>query len=70
MATEKGNGPGYLHVTLVRSFVHSTERQQSTVRALGLRKIHQTVSLPDSPAVRGMIRRVAHLLQVKQDQPR
>ncbi|HEV2654954.1 MAG TPA: 50S ribosomal protein L30, partial [Ktedonobacteraceae bacterium] len=40
--------------------------QKATIRALGLRKLQQTVELDDQPAVRGMIRKVIHLVQVEE----
>lgn len=55
-----------LEVTLKRSVIGGTEVQKKTVGALGLKKIRQTVVLDDTPAIRGMINRVAHLLDVKE----
>lgn len=52
---------------LVRSTIGGTERQRATVRALGLRKLHQVVELPDSPATRGMVLKVAHLVRIEKD---
>ena len=51
-----------LKVTLIKSPIGNNERQKRTVRALGLRKVHQTVELADTPAVRGMIAKVPHLV--------
>jgi large subunit ribosomal protein L30 len=42
-------------------------RHRATVRGLGLRRMHQTVELQDTPAIRGMIRQVAYLVRVDQD---
>jgi large subunit ribosomal protein L30 len=55
-----------LKVTLVKSPIGYDQRQKRTVRALGLRHIHQTVELADTPAVRGMIAKVPHLLRVEE----
>jgi len=55
-----------LRITLVRSPIGYTVRQKSTVRALGLRKLNQTVEHEDKPAVRGMINSVTHLLEVEE----
>ncbi len=52
---------------LVRSPIGGTERQRATVRALGLRKLHQVVEHPDSPVTRGMVEKVAHLVRVVED---
>ncbi|HKG25297.1 MAG TPA: 50S ribosomal protein L30 [Thermomicrobiales bacterium] len=54
-----------LRVTLVRSTIGKPKDQGATVRSLGLRKLHQTVELPDTPSVRGMLNKVRHLLNVE-----
>ncbi|MFS0675120.1 50S ribosomal protein L30 [Ornithinibacillus sp. 179-J 7C1 HS] len=55
-----------LEITLTRSVIGAKEKQMKTVEALGLRKIRQTVVLEDTPAVRGMVNRVSHLVTVKE----
>ncbi len=55
-----------LRITLVRSPIGYSLRQKRTVRALGLRRLHQTVQKPDSPALRGMLSGVRHLLRVEE----
>ena len=55
-----------LRITLVRSTIGQKPKQRATVESLGLRKIRQTVERPDDPSVRGMISRVAHLLEVEE----
>jgi large subunit ribosomal protein L30 len=55
-----------LRVTLIKSPIGNNERQKRTVRALGLGKVHQTVELADTPAVRGMIAKVPHLVAVEE----
>ena len=55
-----------IRVTLVRSPIGYTKDQKATVKALGLRRMHQTVEQKDNPAVRGMIRKVVHLLKVEE----
>jgi large subunit ribosomal protein L30 len=52
-----------LKVTLKKSPIKSSKRQRETVRGLGLRKLHQSRIVPDTPEVRGMIKKVAHLLE-------
>jgi large subunit ribosomal protein L30 len=52
-----------LKVTLVRSPVGTMRLHRLCVRGLGLRKIRQTVELQDTPAIRGMIDKVAYLLK-------
>jgi large subunit ribosomal protein L30 len=51
-------------VTLVRSPVSAKADHQATVRGLGLKRMHQSRELEDTPAVRGMITKVAHLVKV------
>jgi len=55
-----------LLVTLVRSPIGYTKDQKATARALGLRRLHQTVEHKDNPAVRGMIRKIVHLVQIEE----
>ncbi len=54
-----------LKVTLVKSPIACRQAHQQTVRGLGLRRLRQTVELEDTPAVRGMIRRVNYLLRLE-----
>ena len=54
-----------LRITLVRSAIGSKPKQRGTLRALGLRKIDQTVELPDRPEIRGMVAKVPHLVRVE-----
>jgi large subunit ribosomal protein L30 len=53
-----------LKVTLVRSPISAKVGHQATVRGLGLKRLHQSRELEDTPAVRGMITKVAHLVKV------
>ena len=53
-----------LKVTLIRSTIGFNETQAKTVQGMGLRKIRHTVELPDTPATRGMILKVRHLVTV------
>jgi len=53
-----------LRVTLVKSAIGYSKRQKNTVQALGLRKLGQTVQHQDTPAIRGMINKISHLLRV------
>ncbi|SDW91036.1 LSU ribosomal protein L30P [Marininema mesophilum] len=57
-----------LAITLKRSLIGRPETQRVTVRTLGLTKREQTVIQNDSPAIRGMIKKVSHLLEVKEVQ--
>ena len=55
-----------MKVTLVKSTIGCVPKHKKTVEAMGLRKLHQTVELPDNPAVRGMIKQVSYLLKVEE----
>ena len=56
---------GRLRVTQVKSTVSFDRKQAAVVRGLGLRRIRHTVELADSPAARGMIHKVRHLVRVE-----
>ncbi|MBL8514768.1 MAG: 50S ribosomal protein L30 [Betaproteobacteria bacterium] len=51
-------------VKLVKSTIGRLEAHKACVRGLGLKKIHQTATLEDTPAVRGMINKVSYMLEV------
>ena len=53
-------------ITLVKSVIDRSQRQKDTVRALGLRKMNQTVEQELSHQVKGMIDKVAHLVKVEE----
>ncbi|HET8587583.1 MAG TPA: 50S ribosomal protein L30 [Candidatus Limnocylindria bacterium] len=55
-----------MRVTLVRSTIGHKAAARGTVRALGLHRLHETVEIADTPANRGMLRRVAFLLEVEE----
>ncbi|HLS08814.1 50S ribosomal protein L30 [Lentibacillus sp.] len=55
-----------LEITLTRSVIGQKEGQRQTVQSLGLKKIRQSVVREDTPAVRGMIDKVSHLVTVKE----
>jgi large subunit ribosomal protein L30 len=55
-----------LAVTLVKSPIGYSERQKKTVRALGLRRLGQTIEHDDTAVIRGMINKVSHLVSVKE----
>ena len=58
-------GEKNIRVTLVRSPIGYTKDQRATARALGLRRLHQTIEHKDTPTVRGMIQKIIHLVQVE-----
>ena len=55
-----------LKVTQVKSEIGSKPKQRGTLRALGLRRLGQSNTLPDRPEIRGMIRKVPHLVTVEE----
>ena len=59
--------PSRLRVTWVRSAIGHRPEAVGTIRALGLHRLHQTVEVADTPAIRGMLRRVAFLVSVDGD---
>ncbi len=60
----KTNTEKKVRVKLVKSAISANVAHQATVRGLGLRRMHQTRELEDTPAVRGMIKSVAFLVKV------
>jgi large subunit ribosomal protein L30 len=57
-----------VRVTLVKSPIGYSKRQKATVRALGLRRMHQTIEHVDSPVLRGMLAKVSHLVLVEENE--
>ena len=60
------SGKATVRVTQVRSPAGRTQDQHATLKGLGLYKINRTRELEDTPAVRGMIRKVQHLVRVEE----
>lgn len=52
-------------VTLVRIPIGTMERHRQCLKGLGLRRMHQTVELQDTPAIRGIINKISYMLQVE-----
>ena len=55
-----------LRIKWVRSSIGYPKDQKETIKALGLHKLQRTVEHDDNPAIRGMVRKVIHLLQVEE----
>ena len=53
-----------VQIKQVRSAIGFDQGQRATLRGLGFRRLHQVVELEDTPAVRGMIKKVSHLIEV------
>jgi large subunit ribosomal protein L30 len=68
MAKEKkgggAEGRGKLRIRMIGSVIGCPEKQRATVRGLGLRRLHQVVEREDTPAVRGMVKKVPHLAEI------
>jgi large subunit ribosomal protein L30 len=66
MAAEKkgAKNAGKVKVKWVVSFICCTDDMRATIRGLGLRRLQQVVEREDTPAVRGMIHKVRHLVEV------
>jgi len=55
-----------LRIKWVKSAIGYSQDQKDTIRSLGLRKLQQTVEHEDQPAIRGMVRKVIHLVKVEE----
>ena len=60
-------GKKQLTLTWKRSIIGQREDQRATIAALGFRRLYQTIVKPDTPAVRGMVKKVEHLLEVTEE---
>ena len=54
-----------IKVTLVRSGIGKTKRFRQTLTGLGLTKMHKTVELNNTPAIRGMIQKVSYMVRIE-----
>jgi large subunit ribosomal protein L30 len=63
---ERTTNGGQLKIKLIRSTIGRPWDQERTVRALGIRRMHQTVIRPDNPSIRGMVTKIRHLVEVEQ----
>ena len=55
-----------LRITLVRSTIGQVPKNRATIEAMGLKKLNQTVELPDNEATRGQIQKVRHMVKVEE----
>ncbi len=55
-----------LRITYSKSAIGYTVRQKATVKALGFKRLYETIEQEDTPAIRGMINRISHLLTVEE----
>jgi len=66
VAKKKTAEPKKLSITQVRSRIGRPEKHRRTLEALGLKRHQQTVIKNDTPAIRGMIEKIPHLVQVEE----
>jgi large subunit ribosomal protein L30 len=66
VAKKKEQQPAQLEITQIRSLSGRPETQRRTVRALGLTKNQTSVIQNDTPAIRGMINKIPHMLKVRE----
>jgi large subunit ribosomal protein L30 len=59
-----------IQIRMTGSVIGCPDGQRETVRGLGLRRLHQIVERPDTPEVRGMVRKVMHLVEIVADVPK
>jgi len=66
MANEKeqSNSGGTIRIQYYRSFIAAPKTQKQIVRSIGLTKLNQIVERPDTPAMRGFVEKVPHLLRI------
>lgn len=57
---------GQIKVTLVKSGIGFPRNQRDTIKGLGLRKLNQTRVLADTPAIRGMVKKINHLVKMEE----
>jgi large subunit ribosomal protein L30 len=62
----KESGNKILHITLIRSPIGFPKDQKATVKALGFHRMQQTVEHKDTPALRGMLTKIIHLLRIEE----
>jgi large subunit ribosomal protein L30 len=56
--------PGTIKIKLIKSPICTPEKHKAMVRALGLKTLNRTVEKPDTPAFRGMVKKIPHLLAI------
>lgn len=57
-----------VRVTYVKSAIGYSKRQKGTIEALGFRKLNQSVLHDDTPAIRGMLDKVSHLVEIEEEE--
>jgi large subunit ribosomal protein L30 len=63
---EKSSGGGKIHLKWVRSSICAPVKQKKVVKGLGFTRLNQVIERPDTPAIRGMVAKVPHLVEIVQ----
>jgi large subunit ribosomal protein L30 len=66
MMVKTSNKGGKLHLKWVRSAICAPQKQKRVVKGLGFTRLNQIVERPDNPAIRGMVAKVPHLVEIVQ----
>ena len=64
MTAKTSNKGGKLHLKWVRSAICAPQKQKRVVKGLGFTRLNQIVERPDNPAIRGMVGKVPHLVEI------
>ena len=62
--TSKSSDSGKIQIKLVRSAICTPEKYRRVVKGLGFTRLNQVIERPDTPAIRGMIKKVPHLVEI------
>lgn len=57
---------GVIRITLIRSHIGRPEKHRSVLMGMGLNRLNKTVSLPDTPETRGMVKKVEHMVRIEE----
>ena len=66
MANKTNKTAGTIHLKYVRSVICAPVKQKLVVKGLGFTRLNQVIERPDTPAIRGMVRKVPHLVEIVQ----
>jgi large subunit ribosomal protein L30 len=64
--TSKTAGTGKIHLKWVRSAICAPVKQKRVVKGLGFTRLNQVIERPDTPAIRGMVKKIPHLVEIVQ----
>ena len=64
MAKKANSSGGKIQIKWVRSFICAPLKQKKVVKGLGFTRLNQVIERPDTPAIRGMVAKVPHLLEI------